>query len=133
LPRLRALPGGTWADIPYILPYIVLGAGAGAFIRNWVPEVWVESVLGTSDPWAVCLAVIAGIPLSADLFCLLPIVVELQAKGASPGVLTAFVLSATAFTPSALLAFRRAASRKLLLVIYVLCLIWAAGVGCLLR
>ena len=130
-PRLREVPGRILAEIQYIFPYIVLGAGAGAFIRNWLPESWVQTFLGSTDPWAVCLAVVAGIPFGADLFGMLPIVVELQAKGAHPGVLTAFILSATAFTPAALFSFRRAVKPKLLLVIYALCLIWATGVGCL--
>ena len=131
MPRLRTLPGKILTEINYIFPYIILGAGSAAFIRNWVPESWVQSLLGTSAPWAVCLAVVAGIPFGADLFCMLPIVVELQSKGAHPGVLTAFILSATAFTPSALFAFKRAVEPKLLLLIYAACLIWAAGIGCL--
>ena len=133
VPHLRDVPGKALAEIRYIFPYIVLGAGAGAFIRNWVPESWVQTLLGTSDPLAVCLAVVAGMPLGADLFCIVPVVVELQAKGAHPGVLTAFVLSATAFTPSALFAFKRAMKPRMLLLIYLLCLIRAAGVGCLIN
>ena len=131
IPSWRDLPGLVLAEIRYVFPCIVLGAGSGAFISNWVPESWVQTLLGTDDLWAVCLAAAAGIPFSADLFTLLPIVIALRDKGAQPGVLTAFILSATAFPPSALFAFRHAAKTKFLLLIYVLCLLWAAGIGCL--
>ena len=131
-PRLRGVPGQALAEIRYVFPYIVLGSGAAAFIRNWVPESWVQSLIGISDPWAVCLAVVAGIPFGADLFCMLPVVIELQHKGAHPAVLTAFVLSATAFTPAALAAFKRTVKPHVLLLIYALTLIWAAGAGYLL-
>ena len=131
-PGLRALPGRVLCEVRYVFPYIVLGSGAGAFIRNWVPESWIQTLLGSTDPRAVGIAVTAGIPFGADIFCMLPIVVELHAKGAQPGVLAAFVLSATAFTPSALFAFKRAVKPGLLILMYVLCLIWAAGIGCLL-
>ena len=129
---LRALPGKILHELQYVFPYIVLGSGAGAFIRNWVPESWIQTFLGSADPWAAGIAAAAGIPFGADIFGLLPIVVELQSKGARPGVLAAFVLSATAVTPSALFAFKRAVRPGLLILLYVLCLIWAAGVGCLL-
>ena len=29
-----------------VFPYIVVGVGIGALIHNWIPEVWVESILG---------------------------------------------------------------------------------------
>ena len=29
-----------------VFPYILLGVGIGAFIHNWIPEHWIETVLG---------------------------------------------------------------------------------------
>ena len=31
-----------------VFPYILLGVGIGAFIHNWIPESWINTVLGSS-------------------------------------------------------------------------------------
>lgn len=32
-----------------VFPYILVGVGIGALIHNWIPESWVEAVLGSKD------------------------------------------------------------------------------------
>lgn len=39
-----------------VFPYILVGVGIGAVIHNWIPEHWIEAVLGSSNPFAVILA-----------------------------------------------------------------------------
>ena len=36
-----------------VFPYILVGVGIGALIHNWIPEVWVESILGSNNPFGV--------------------------------------------------------------------------------
>ena len=45
-----------------VFPYILLGVGIGAVIHNWIPESWVETVLGSRNPFGVVLATIVGVP-----------------------------------------------------------------------
>ena len=45
-----------------VFPYILVGVGIGALIHNWIPESWVETVLGSNNPFGVILATIVGIP-----------------------------------------------------------------------
>ncbi len=35
-----------------VLPYILVGVGIGAIIHNWIPESWIEMVLGSNNPLA---------------------------------------------------------------------------------
>lgn len=50
-----------------VFPYILIGVGIGALIHNWIPESWVETVLGSNNPFGVILATIVGIPMYADI------------------------------------------------------------------
>ena len=56
-----------------VFPYILIGVGIGAVIHNWIPESWIEAVLGGSNPFGVILAALAGIPMYADIFGTIPV------------------------------------------------------------
>ena len=51
-----------------VFPYILIGVGIGAVIHNWIPESWVEKILGSDNPFGVILATLVGIPMYADIF-----------------------------------------------------------------
>ena len=36
-----------------VFPYILIGVGIGAVIHNWIPETWIESILGSNNPFGV--------------------------------------------------------------------------------
>ena len=56
-----------------VFPYILIGVGIGALIHNWIPESWIETVLGSNNPFGVILATIVGIPMYADIFGTIPV------------------------------------------------------------
>lgn len=68
-----------------VFPYILVGVGIGAVIHNWIPEAWVETVLGSSNPFGVVLATLVGVPMYADIFGTIPIAEALFGKGALLG------------------------------------------------
>ena len=45
----------------------MIGVGIGAIIHNWIPETWIESILGSNNPFGVVLATLVGIPMYADI------------------------------------------------------------------
>ena len=51
-----------------VFPYILVGVGIGAIIHNWIPESWIEAVLGGNNPFGVVLATLVGIPMYADFW-----------------------------------------------------------------
>lgn len=55
-----------------VLPYILVGVGIGAVIHNWIPEAWVEGVLGSNNPFGVILATLIGVPMYADILAPFP-------------------------------------------------------------
>ena len=60
--------------------YILTGVGIGAFIHNWIPETWVQNVLGSDNPLGVVLAVLTGVPMYADIFGTIPVAEALLGK-----------------------------------------------------
>ena len=55
-----------------VFPYILAGVGIGAVIHNWIPEAWIETALGSGNPFGVVLAVLVGVPMYADIFGTIP-------------------------------------------------------------
>ncbi|ABN52341.1 MAG TPA: permease [Thermoanaerobacter sp.] len=66
--------------------YVLIGVGIGAAIHNWIPQTFIENVVGGNNPFAVMLATVVGIPMYADIFGTLPIAEALFAKGVDVGV-----------------------------------------------
>ena len=51
-----------------VFPYVIIGVGIGAIIHNWIPQEWVETILGGQNPFGVVLATLIGVPMYADIF-----------------------------------------------------------------
>lgn len=75
-----------------VFPYILVGVGIGAIIHNWIPEHWIESILGSHNPFGVILATLVGIPMYADIFGTIPIAEALLAKGAELGTVLSLMM-----------------------------------------
>lgn len=78
-----------------VFPYILVGVGIGAVIHNWIPESWVEAILGSNNPFGVILATLVGVPMYADIFGTIPVAEALLAKGAQLGTILAFMMAVT--------------------------------------
>ena len=70
-----------------VFPYILVGVGIGAIIHNWIPQTWIESILGSNNPFGVVLATLVGILMYADIFGTIPIAEALLVKGAQLGTI----------------------------------------------
>ena len=42
-------------------------------IHNWIPEEFIQTILGNDNPFGVILAALVGIPIYADIFGTIPI------------------------------------------------------------
>lgn len=108
-----------------VFPYILLGVSIGALIHNWIPESWVESILGVNNPMGVVLAAVIGIPMYADIFGTIPIAEALLAKGAQLGTVLSFMMGVTTLSLPSMVMLRKAIKPRLLALFIVLC---AAGI-----
>ena len=86
-----------------VFPYILVGVGIGALIHNWIPEVWVESILGSNNPFGVI--------------------------GAQLGTILSFMMAVTTLSLPSLIMLRKAIKPKLLGIFIAICAIGIIVVG----
>ena len=97
-----------------VFPYILIGVGIGAVIHNWIPETWIQNILGSDNPFGVVLAVLVGVPMYADIFGTIPVAEALLAKGALLGTILSFMMAVTTLSLPSMVMLRKAVKPKLL-------------------
>lgn len=117
------------ATFKKVFPYILLGVAVGAVIHNWIPEVWIEMILGSHNPFGVVLATLVGIPMYADIFGTIPVAEALLSKGAQLGTILSFMMAVTTLSLPSLIMLKKAIKPKLLGVFIAICTIGIILVG----
>lgn len=109
--------------------YILIGVGIGAVIHNWIPESWIETVLGGDNPFSVILATLVGVPMYADIFGTIPVAEALYAKGARLGTVLAFMMGVTTLSLPSMIMLRKAVKPRLLALFTGVCCAGIIAVG----
>lgn len=119
--RLRYAREQTTSTFRKVFPYILVGVAIGALIHNWIPQSWVEGVLGGNNPFGVMLATVIGIPMYADIFGTIPIAEALLSKGAQLGTVLSFMMGVTTLSLPSMIMLRKAVKPKLLALFIAIC------------
>ena len=112
-----------------VFPYILIGVGIGAVIHNWIPESWIEAVLGGNNLFGVILAALVGVPMYADIFGTIPVAEALLYKGAQLGTILSFMMAVTTLSLPSMIMLRKAVRPKLLALFIGICTIGIIIVG----
>lgn len=112
-----------------VFPYILIGVGIGAIIHNWIPGEWINSVLGSKNPFGVVLATLVGIPMYADIFGVIPIAEALLSKGADLGTVLSFMMAVTTLSIPSMVMLRKAVKPELLALFIAICTMGIIIVG----
>lgn len=119
--RLRYAGEQVSSTFKKVYPYILAGVGLGAVIHNWIPERWIETVLGSGNPFGVLLATAVGVPMYADIFGTIPVAEALLAKGAQLGTILAFMMAVTTLSLPSIVMLRKAVKPRLLALFIGVC------------
>lgn len=119
--RLRYAKEQVASTFQKVFPYILVGVGIGAVIHNWMPEHWIEAVLGRHNPFGVFLATLVGVPMYADIFGTIPIAEALLFKGAQLGTILSFMMAVTTLSLPSMIMLRKAVKPKLLALFIGIC------------
>lgn len=117
------------ATFKKVFPYIIVGVGIGAVIHNWIPETWIQKVLGSGNPLSVVLATLLGAPMYADIFGTIPIAEALLSKGANLGTVLSFMMAVTTLSLPSIIMLRKAVKPKLLATFVAICIVGIILVG----
>ena len=127
--RLQYARGQAVGTYRKVLPYLLVGVGVGALIHNWIPQSWVETVLGSGNPFGVLAAVLVGVPMYADIFGTIPVAEALLAKGAQLGTVLSFMMAVTTLSLPSLILLRKVVKPKLLALFVGICVAGIVVVG----
>jgi len=107
--EVRSIIGKVW-------PYLIVGVGLGAAIHGWVPESFFLKYAGPSNPLAVPVAVLLGIPLYSSAAGVLPLVEALYSKGLALGTILAFMMAVVALSLPEMIILRRVLKPQLIAI-----------------
>ncbi|MCB7321153.1 permease [Lacrimispora sp. 210928-DFI.3.58] len=110
-----------------VVLFLLLGAGIGAFIYEFIPTDLLANFAGASNLWAVPLAAIVGIPMYIRTETMIPIASILISKGVAPGVMIALILGgAGASIPE--VSLLNSIFKKKMVAAFVLCIFAVATI-----
>lgn len=110
-----------------VVLFLLLGAGIGAFIYEFIPTDLLANFAGANRLWAVPLAAIVGIPMYIRTETMIPIASILIAKGVAPGVMIALILGgAGASIPE--VSLLNSIFRRKMVIAFVLCVFAVATI-----
>ena len=112
-----------------VFPYILVGVAIGAVIHNWIPQAWIENMLGNNNSFGVILATLVGIPMYADIFGTIPVAEALLAKGAQLGTILSFMMAVTTLSLPSIIMLKKAIKPRLLGLFIGICTIGIIVVG----
>ena len=127
--RFKSALDSVLKTLKKVFPYILIGVAIGAVVHNWIPQKWIENILGSKNPFGVILATVCGIPMYADIFGCIPIAESLLAKGALLGVVLSFMMAVTTLSLPSMIMLSKAIKPKLLGVFVFICTLGIIIVG----
>lgn len=104
-----------------VYPYVLVGVGIGAIIHNWIPNDFIEKILGENNIFGIVIATLVGAPMYADIFGTIPVAEALFAKGALLGTVLSFMMAVTTLSLPSLIMLRRAIKPRLLRLFIIIC------------
>lgn len=105
--EVRTIVGRVW-------PFLVAAIAVGAAIHGWVPEDFFVRYAGPSNPFAVPIAVLLGIPLYSNAAGVIPLIEALYDKGLALGTVLAFTMAVVALSLPEMILLRRVLRPRLL-------------------
>ncbi len=90
--RIRRSAGFAISLFRQLVPYLLIGAGIGAFIHGFVPTEIISRLAGPDNALAIPVAAIIGIPIYIRAETMIPIGMALIEKGMGVGAVLALII-----------------------------------------
>jgi uncharacterized membrane protein YraQ (UPF0718 family) len=86
LGEVRTIVGRVW-------PWVIVGVAVGGLIHGYMPEDFLDKLMGKQAWWSVPAAVALGVPLYSNPAGVFPVLQALLEKGAALGTALAFMMA----------------------------------------
>lgn len=124
------IPNPTWSErlsyakgyvleiLHKVWPYVLVGIAIGGLMHGYAPANLLTKVAGRSNPFAVPVAVLIGVPLYSNAAGVIPIVKVLMDKGMAIGTALSFMMAVTALSLPEGIILRKVLKPRLLAVFF---------------
>ncbi|MCJ2376146.1 permease [Vibrio sp. ZSDZ34] len=119
----------TWKDFKKVLPYLMVGIIFGSLIYGFMPTEFVAKVANDSNPLAIPLAAIIGIPLYIRAEAVIPLSAALAAKGMSLGAVMALIIGSAGASLTEVILLKSIFKNTMVIAFLVVILSMAVGAG----
>ncbi len=112
--RLKDAWENAFGVIKDIYLYVLVGIAIGAVIHGFVPADFIAKYAGAENPFAVLVAVIAGIPMYAGASTVAPLIEPLTNKGMLMGTALSFMMAVVALSLPEAMILKKVMSWRLI-------------------
>ena len=119
----------TWDIFTKIWIYVAIGVSIGAFIHGYVPADMIAKYAGANNPFAVLIAVLAGIPMYSNAAGVMPLIEVLTSKGMLLGTALSFMMAITALSLPEAMILKRVLHVKLIGIFFGIVGLGIIGIG----
>jgi uncharacterized membrane protein YraQ (UPF0718 family) len=135
------LPEQTWPErlayargyvaeiVGKVWPYVVGGIAIGAVMHGYIPDDFLVRYAGPSNPFAVPLAVLVGVPLYSNAAGVVPLVSVLTEKGMAMGTVLAFMMAVVGLSLPEAIILRKVLQPKLIAVYFAVNTLGIIAIG----
>jgi len=109
----------SWADFIAVLPYLLAGTAVGSIIYGFMPTDFLENYAGQTNPFAIPIAAVIGVPLYIRAEAIIPVAAALMTKGVGAGTVIALIIGSAGASLTELILLRSLFKTKLLLAFLV--------------
>lgn len=119
----------TWADFKKVLPYLIGGIALGSMIYGFMPTEFVANVASESNPFAVPIAAVIGIPLYIRAEAVIPLSAALAAKGMGLGAVMALIIGSAGASLTEVVLLKSLFKNPMIIAFLTVILSMAIGAG----
>ena len=119
----------TWSDFKKVLPYLIGGIALGSMIYGFMPTEFVASVASDSNPFAIPVAAVIGIPLYIRAEAVIPLSAALAAKGMGLGAVMALIIGSAGASLTEVILLKSIFKNQMIAAFLTVILGMAVGAG----
>jgi len=112
-----------------VLPYLIGGIALGSMIYGFMPTEFVASVASDSNPFAVPIAAVIGIPLYIRAEAVIPLSAALAAKGMGLGAVMALIIGSAGASLTEVILLKSIFKNQMIFAFLAVILSMAVGAG----
>lgn len=116
--RLPSIVREAMATTRKVMLYVLVGVAIGAAMHGFVPAGYFERFISRTNPLAVPVAVVLGVPMYANATGVIPVIEQLVDKGIPLGTALAFMMAVVGLSVPEALLLRRILKPRLIAIYF---------------